>query len=202
MVGKALDKPYFKDLGQFGIAWTHECLENGEAFSRRVLSSVDLNGGNTSVVVAVQQHQTAIASKKPLSQGSINRTAIDTNLQSPMVVDRLKKLEAKYGPLVILVEDNLRYPSDPIQRHQRHTRYEFKNRYLYRQQILEPVNAQTLDILAQSSFYPLNAFLTPQQVVPDSKQLSDSDAEKIAANVIAIINAAYDGESYTIWVKK
>lgn len=202
MVGQLLDKPYFDELGERGIAWVRECLENGEGLSRIVLSKADLTEGHTYIAVAVHEHAVAIAGNRPLNHGAINRSAIDTEPQLQMLIDKLRELEKKTGPLTVLVEDNLRHPSDPVERLPRLPTYQFRDRYLYAQNLLDIRFGYDFEVLGQSSGYPLNAFVVLSRTLPTNTHWSDSYAEKLASAVIGIINFAYDGETYTLWVKK
>lgn len=196
-----MEESYFYKLDNTGKVWVRECLENGEAFSKVVLSIVNLEKGSAYVAVAIPEHQKAVKDHRPLRWGALPLGVINTKAQTNMLFHALKQLEEEHGPLTVVSEDNLWYPNDKAPKTLQSPTgelYQFKNRYLYSQNLSKILSPTDLTSSLQGSWL-LNAFLILEENMPHNKNLTDQDAQRLASSVLGIINFAYDGETYTLW---
>jgi hypothetical protein len=198
-----VNKPYLQKLDHIGTAWVRECLENGEAFSKIVLSEVSLDKGAVYLAVATPEHEEAAKGNRPLKWGALSSEVISTNQQAGLLLDELRRLKAEYDSLAIVVEDNLMQPGHPLLKFPDTRLYQIKNRYLHSKNLSAIHGAADLDKhLSQSSGYPLDAFIIAERSLPENEIIDEGDAESMASSVLGIINFAYDNETYTLWLKE
>lgn len=197
-----MEEPHFQEIGAEGIAWVRECLESGELLSHAVLSNINLDNGVLFLAITTDEHRIAASNHHPFGQGALTSKVISTKLPAKLLLERLSTIEKNSNLLAIIVEDNLRDLGDPIlENYQTGKRYILRDKFL---NIMDIASIQTPDdlvkLLNQSSGYPLNAFVVLAKDVPEKGSLSVADIETLASSTNAIINFAFDGETYTLWL--
>jgi len=199
---KTIDKPYFYELNSAGIAWVRDCLEGGRVLSKIVLSKVSHDNGKVFIAIATPEHNEAAQHNQPLRWGTAKiGVPFYTVYQTAMLFHALKQLEEKYGPLAVAVEDDLTSGDPKAEEALAKQLYKVEDQYLNIKTVSGIMNPKELiNHLEQSIGYPLNAFVIPEKAIPDHKNLSGSDIEGMASSVLGIINFAYDGETYTLWI--
>jgi hypothetical protein len=200
MAGNPVDKPYFEDLGDFGTNWVHECLEKGTTFAKLVQSEMNLEKGNTLIAITMREQASAIAEKQSLDWATTHGSD-GVDVQRMMLLEKLRELEKDRGSLVVVGIDDVRditpekytSPSLPY--------IKYKDLYLYWQRVSEIKSYQDFAVLEMTVRYSNNDFIVPLNDLPHGNRLTDEEATSLAASVVAIVNSAYHGETFTIWVK-
>jgi hypothetical protein len=204
--------PHLHDLGAEGIAWTLSQLDQGLDISARLLKAQQLEYGKALLTVATDEHYKAAHNLKPVKSGVTTNHIIDTTEQAAVLLKPLRELSQQYGPLTIITENNLASPGDRIVRNPGDfligTMYKYEGHIFHRLAIDRPMSKDRLDKFFRwsSDGYPLNAFIVPTSVLGsypaanDLPELSSEVLDNISKSTKAIINSAYDGEAYSIWL--
>jgi hypothetical protein len=190
------------NLGEAGRAWTQECLASGRELSRGVLAAVNLAHGTTYLAGLSSESIPALAGHS-LDQGIGNPSIISLDRSGESLFEFLKSPELKGSPDIV-VEDDLRIPGDPALRQKRIGSTHYFNQL--------PLHVGSLDSITSSaslvrflessaSGYPLNSFILPQGQMEDIQtRLTAGNARDLGRSLMAIVNAALDGEAYAVWL--
>lgn len=197
-----MDESYFQKLDAKGAAWVRDCLESGEALSHAMLSKANLDEGTALLAITTTEHRDAVSNDHPFNQGVLNQKVVYTDLPAGLLLKELRELEDRSGPLAVVVEDNLTSPGDPILKsHLTGRLNRFNDKFLNTKNVATIQTAKDLiGHLNQSSGHPLNAFVVPLENIPDRQEFEQSDINGMASSALAVINFAYDNETYILWL--
>lgn len=205
MPGKPLDKPYMHKLGKEGNAWVRECLEltkvfdNDETFTRDVLAKTNLEKGEVYIAIAAVEHDEALTGGQPLKWGRFQLGSHNMDMQAEILLAKLKQVANECGSISIVNEDFMPIHNEPVEKYPASEIYQLHKQFLYIKNLSNIETASELvDHLCHN--FLLSAYIVPSKDVPSKNTLSNADADKLADSVIGIINFAYDGETFTLWL--
>lgn len=208
--------PFLHDLGSAGIEWTKQQLDNGLAISHVARSMLPLESGRTFLSVATDEHREAVLRGHRIEHGTSNGRVIYTDDQSKLVTRAIRDLERDYGPISLIVEDEIREVVDthlpgPIKEslYQIESWSNQKPHIVHRLDISHALSAARLNefIGWSSGGYTLNAFILPTEALgeppaPDKIPiLTEEEINTIVQSTRAVVNSAYDGETYSLWLR-
>ncbi len=194
-------KPHFYNLLEDGIRWTKASLEAGGQLSHAALASLDFNKGVTRVVLAFPQHEKAAQDHINLSTGALADPKISFERQAEILLEKLRDIEKSEQPLAVVVEDDLARKGDLVLERQLPAQLLFfDDKPLHVKELGEIHTSEEMAAhLSQSSGYPLNAFIVPIATIKRRQELSENDLNDMASATKAVVNAAYDYETYSLW---
>jgi hypothetical protein len=179
------------DAGPAGMEWLRKSLAAGHVLAHAVLSKVDLDRGDAVVLVPTGKQQRDLPN---LATGGV--------IQGGSAGPALERLLSKWnGRAVLLVEDDAARTGDPALRLERNLFEVPPDRIVHWTQF-DPSTAHQC-LRAGSTGYPTNAFLLTAEVgqVRDTiAQDPDRLTDWIGRRLIAIIVAAFDAESWLVWL--
>jgi len=211
MPDKVFSKPYFAQLGNEGIAYVREHLDQGEEFAQLVLSCVDIGNGTTYLNVASQDIQDALDRHHPLYQHAIPEGhKIDAEGMATARLEKYRQLDKERGPLALLgidnaIESSKKYghfiPDLPY--------YNLSDdEWLFIEKISGIEIWHTIDTEGLTVGYPDFEYLVPVKDLPgdpnDDHALSKEQMSQLASSVTGIIVGAYHAyapDTNLLWLK-
>jgi len=210
MVKARFDKPYFARLDDAGIEYIRGCLEQGEEFSRLVLSEIELNDGTVYLDVSNEQIQDALNRQHPLSQHVVNGPVKNANHPEEILLDRLRQLDKERGPLALIGEDNgIKYRNTGNRFIPDLPYYKFsEDLWLYVQNVADIKHWHSIDVTGLTIRYAENThIIATKDLLGNPSQdhsLSSENASHLASSVMGVISGAYHAhasDTYTLWLR-
>jgi len=176
-------------------AWVQYSLEQGFDLSAAVLNGGFLRRGKFMAIVSESFQRTPIAFRSGGVLGQ--RVARERFAQ---ILDELSDKDAK----AIVVEDSAAERNDPNFSHRGEPSAFLGDRVLHWRDLSEGPT-QAMEVVAWGTTgYPTNAFITNRSSrelgLVNLKDAPKNLAEEVASSLSAIVVAAFDAESYLLWV--
>lgn len=190
------------DLGANGKAWVKQSLAAGRRLSKAFLTTAGIESGKTFALgLAVPSRTVA---RFQLDEGVADRSVLSLSSSADALLSLIRELERRYGSMTFVVEDDLRQPTDPTV---------MANVHGWCRVIDDEVYAcrPTADLLSSAevvryvggsaSGYPLNGFLLAHTTCDEfSELLSAGRLIAIVRSAVAIVNAVFDSDGYSVWI--
>lgn len=171
-------------------------LQEGFDLSWAVLAAQILDNGHFLLLASDEFKRNSL----DLASGGVTRT----NLAEEALGRFLDEIYCR-GPMCVVVEDDLRVTSDPIVGRKAEPLAPIGNHVLHWCELRHGGKACARVISTGSSGYPLNAFVSSSTAAKlslvDRQQTVEDLPRRIVENLVAVVVAAFDAESFLIWVE-
>lgn len=191
------------DIGELGDEWVRECLRAGRRLSRYVLAQIDLRVGSTFVLGPNRPEPITAMKDLELAYGR-DLDFLNQGVETLLWLAAATKSKEHLSSMTMIVEDDLRVPSDPAIRRAQPMSVVAEDNVVYH---WLPISDLTTSVevsdflLSSASGYPLNGFLVGDISMERFKSLlRKRRLHPVLDALIGIVNSVFDGDAYSLWV--
>jgi len=177
--------------------WTQDSLEQGSDLSAAVLAGAFLDRGLFLTIVSDPFARTAFA----YETGGV----IGQRRARDLLARVLNELGSRSSARAVLVEDSIHRKSDPSASMKGEPSAFMGDRVLHWSDLSEG-STKAMEVIAWGATgYPTNAFIVDRSSrdfgLNDRQDVPENLAQEVASSLLAIVVAAFDAESFLLWIR-